>query len=343
MNHYPGEKTIKSGNLYKKGKINKSWQKRWCMLSKDSKLFYHKQANEKHTGFVDLRQCIIKQSDCTEKENIFEINTSNRIYLFSADSKSEMEDWMRSIYTHSKVQQENDLIERAEYIIRDQSLFKSNYVDDEFLKFKNTFNPYIFQSLSLSTLSPDDLNNHQHQQHQQHQHQHHQQQHQQQHQNDSTINSNLPSSLLSFSYHHNNNNNNNNNNNDNDDNDDIEIHPPTLSSYIPISTRNLYNHFHSIGNHEYNHPMDLIIHSSSPTPQIPPSNNNNNNNNNIVPSVPTSPPTPSSPPIGSLTTTTMATTTTTTSTTTTTTMANNSNIKETDKATPSRRFSLLFK
>ncbi|KAM9986943.1 hypothetical protein ACTFIY_011350 [Dictyostelium cf. discoideum] len=335
MNHYPGEKTIKAGTLYKKGKINKSWQKRWCMLSKDSKLFYHKQANEKHSGFVDLRQCIIKQSDCTEKENIFEINTSNRIYLFSADSKSEMEDWMRSIFTHSKVQQENDLIERAEYIIRDQSLFKSNYVDDEFLKFKNTFNPYIFQSLSLSTLSPDDLNNQQ-QQHQHHQHQHqNQHQHQHQHQNDFNINSNLPSSLLSFNYH----------NNNNDDNDgDIEIHPPTLSSYIPISTRNLYNHFHSIGNHEYNHPMDLIIHSSSPTPS-----NTNTNNNNIVLSTPTlsSPPTPSSPPIGSLTTTTTTTNTTTTTitstTTTTTTTANNSNIKETDKATPSRRFSLLFK
>ncbi|KAN0027686.1 hypothetical protein ACTFIU_010665 [Dictyostelium citrinum] len=333
MNHYPGEKTIKSGTLYKKGKINKSWQKRWCMLSKDSKLFYHKQANEKHSGFVDLRQCIIKQSDCTERENIFEINTSNRIFLFSADSKSEMEDWMRSIFTHSKVQQENDLIERAEYIIRDQSLFKSNYVDDEFLKFKNTFNPYIFQS--LSTLSPDDLNNQQQQQ-------------QQQQQNDCNINS-LPSSLLSFNYH----------------NNDTEFHPPTLSSYIPISTRNLYNHFHSIGNHEYNHPMDLIIHSSSPNPLLPSTNNNNNNNinnnnNNIIlTSISTSP--SSSPPIGSpsshrfrshtthvpssaienIGNTTITTTVTTSTITTTTT--NNSNIKETDKATPSRRFSLLFK
>ncbi|EGC30628.1 hypothetical protein DICPUDRAFT_41225, partial [Dictyostelium purpureum] len=232
-------KLIKSGNLLKKGKINKSWQKRWCILSKESKLFYHKSPTEKHCGLVDLNQCIIKKSECTEKEYIFEINTSNRIFLFSAETKSEMEDWMRKIYTHSKIQKENDLLERAEYIIRDQALWKSN-LEDEFLKLKHAFNPYIFNQSNNSSNNNNNNNSN----------------------NITTPRKNstnkdddidlynyIPLSLLSFGFH----------------NQTDASSSPSLSHYNSLSTKQLYNHFNSIIDHEYKHPLILI-------------NNNNNNN-----------------------------------------------------------------
>ncbi|KAF2068436.1 hypothetical protein CYY_010237 [Polysphondylium violaceum] len=131
------DKSVKSGNLYKKGKFNKSWQKRWCILARDSKLYYHKTPSEKHCGYVELTQTIIKQSDMIERENVFEIITGDRIFLFCAETKSEMDDWMRKLNTHSTVYKANEIMERAEFIIREQSLKKS-FVEDEFLKFRQT-------------------------------------------------------------------------------------------------------------------------------------------------------------------------------------------------------------
>jgi len=87
-----------------------------------------------------LTQTIIKQSDMIERENVFEIITGDRIFLFCAETKSEMDDWMRKLNTHSTVYKANEIMERAEFIIREQALRKS-YKEDEFLKFRQTIPP----------------------------------------------------------------------------------------------------------------------------------------------------------------------------------------------------------
>ncbi|KYR01565.1 hypothetical protein DLAC_01559 [Tieghemostelium lacteum] len=151
-NQLTTEKVTKQGYLYKKGKINKSWQKRWCILNKDSKLYYHRTPNEKYSGYIQLSQTIIKTSDNIERDCTFEIITGDRIYLFSADNKYELDDWIRKLFTHSIVQQENDLIERAEFIIREEALKKSNK-EDEFLKIKHSIYDHYLNGNNSNSIS----------------------------------------------------------------------------------------------------------------------------------------------------------------------------------------------
>ena len=96
-----GIKPDKEGYLLKRGKLNKSYHRRWCVLKGNLLFYYAKQDDKEPLGLVILEGCIIGVADI---EGVyayaFHINfpgSFNRTYTFSADTQEDLEAWMKSL------------------------------------------------------------------------------------------------------------------------------------------------------------------------------------------------------------------------------------------------------
>ncbi|XP_057315067.1 pleckstrin homology domain-containing family H member 2-like [Hydractinia symbiolongicarpus] len=89
------ETLAKAGWLTKLGGRVKNWKKRWFTLI-DGKLSYFKARGDmyrKPLGWIDIKQ--VTQLTRSEQPLTFEVTTPERIYYLTADSKEEIDDWMR--------------------------------------------------------------------------------------------------------------------------------------------------------------------------------------------------------------------------------------------------------
>lgn len=101
MNHYLScsSSVDKEGYLYKKGEVNTSYQKRWCIL-KGNLLFYKDRQSERDVlGVIVLEGCSVQLCESEEKF-AFSLVFSEpglRTYKFAAENQSSQEGWIKAL------------------------------------------------------------------------------------------------------------------------------------------------------------------------------------------------------------------------------------------------------
>jgi len=91
--------TDKQGFLYKRGEVNRAFQRRWFVL-KGNLLFYFDRPNDREPiGVVVLDNCSVEQLECDD-EYAFQLSFAGsgaRTYVLAAACQEEMEDWLRAL------------------------------------------------------------------------------------------------------------------------------------------------------------------------------------------------------------------------------------------------------
>ncbi|KAJ6244831.1 sesquipedalian [Anaeramoeba flamelloides] len=90
----------KEGFLKKRGNNRKNWKKRWFKLHDCKLSYYDNKTKKKQKGFVYLEDCDIQV--VSVHRNLFQIGVRDkrRKYLIHAYSKTEMYEWIGSIFLH---------------------------------------------------------------------------------------------------------------------------------------------------------------------------------------------------------------------------------------------------
>lgn len=89
----------KEGYLFKRGEVNKSFQKRWFILKGNLLFYYDKRSDKEPLGAVILEGCTVELSESNDTfafELVFE-GSGSRTYVLSAETQEEMEEWMKAI------------------------------------------------------------------------------------------------------------------------------------------------------------------------------------------------------------------------------------------------------
>ncbi|CAI8051664.1 Arf-GAP with Rho-GAP domain, ANK repeat and PH domain-containing protein 1 [Geodia barretti] len=92
----------KKGHLYKTGNDRTGWKRRWCTLDQFRGVEYFRSETDPDCqGDIKIHE-MLSISLCDEEKDpkyphCFELNTQSRGYLFCADSKAEMDDWIETL------------------------------------------------------------------------------------------------------------------------------------------------------------------------------------------------------------------------------------------------------
>jgi len=131
--------TAKSGYLYKRGEVNKSWKAR-CFVLQDDKLYYFKHPNQgKPINAIPLDQVVIRLCpELSGKEHAFEVVTRQRIFQLCAKSRTDMLEWMKNLSSHTVLPSENELINQAEEMIAKATMDKFFNDQEEILNMRNS-------------------------------------------------------------------------------------------------------------------------------------------------------------------------------------------------------------
>jgi len=88
----------RAGFLTKRGKVRKTWKRRWFVLSREQKLYYYtSQTSKSPQGMINLHEATILDFTNSGKENGFEINTPGRVWYLHADDPYEKDLWIKEI------------------------------------------------------------------------------------------------------------------------------------------------------------------------------------------------------------------------------------------------------
>ncbi|XP_062859937.1 sesquipedalian-1-like [Trichomycterus rosablanca] len=96
----------KEGYLYKKGEVNKSYQKRWFTL-KGNLLFYRERRSEREVlGVIVLERCTVQLCD-SDEDFAFSISFYSdseeaadlRTYKFAAEDQASQESWVKALHS----------------------------------------------------------------------------------------------------------------------------------------------------------------------------------------------------------------------------------------------------
>eukprot|EP01088_Endostelium_zonatum_P020895 TRINITY_DN7922_c0_g1_i1.p1 TRINITY_DN7922_c0_g1~~TRINITY_DN7922_c0_g1_i1.p1 ORF type:complete len:104 (-),score=23.18 TRINITY_DN7922_c0_g1_i1:86-397(-) len=95
------KQVVKQGWLLKKGGRRKNWKKRFFVLLDSPKelRYYESDSASKAKGILNLNEITaIKNSTDPRAPNFsFDITTPKRVFVFSAASQEELEEWMNLI------------------------------------------------------------------------------------------------------------------------------------------------------------------------------------------------------------------------------------------------------
>lgn len=114
----------KEGWLYKRGKLNRTFKKRWCILRGNIFFYYEKYPNpnsDSHTpiGFIVLEGCRVEMATIETELHAFQIifsaaysesssssngsskYTPGRIYVLGSHEQEVVEDWMKAVHRSS--------------------------------------------------------------------------------------------------------------------------------------------------------------------------------------------------------------------------------------------------
>lgn len=93
----------REGWLYKRGEVNKSFQKRWFVLKGNLLFYFDRRGDKEPVGVVILEGCTVELADDeeqTHEQYAFKISfhgTNNRSYVLAAETQEAMEQWMKTL------------------------------------------------------------------------------------------------------------------------------------------------------------------------------------------------------------------------------------------------------
>ncbi|XP_075151333.1 inositol phosphatase interacting protein [Haematobia irritans] len=88
----------KEGFLYKRGEVNKAFQKRYFVLKGNLLFYFEKKGDKEPLGLIIVEGCTIELSEENSDQYWFEIAfNGNRTYILSAESQESMESWMKAL------------------------------------------------------------------------------------------------------------------------------------------------------------------------------------------------------------------------------------------------------
>ena len=91
----------KEGYLYKRGEINRGYQKRWFVLKANMLFYFEKRSDKEPIGVVILEGCTVELSENTGQELYgFQIvfqGQGSRTYVMASETQEGMEAWMKAI------------------------------------------------------------------------------------------------------------------------------------------------------------------------------------------------------------------------------------------------------
>ncbi|XP_037821209.1 sesquipedalian-1 [Lucilia sericata] len=87
----------KEGFLFKKGEVNKAFQRRYFVLKGNLLFYFEKRGDKEPLGLIIVEGCTIELSEESD-QYCFEIAfNGNRTYILSAESQESMESWMKAL------------------------------------------------------------------------------------------------------------------------------------------------------------------------------------------------------------------------------------------------------
>lgn len=88
------------GFLFKRGEVNRSFQRRWCVLKGNLFYYFEKKPDREPIGCIILEGCRIEVAEHETDMFAFKIafvGPSARTYIFGTDTQENMESWMRAL------------------------------------------------------------------------------------------------------------------------------------------------------------------------------------------------------------------------------------------------------
>ena len=93
--------STKEGWLYKRGEVNKSFQKRWFVLKGNLLFYFDKPSDSEPNGVIILEGYTVELVDASVDGHTFQIAfkgaANTRKYILQAESHAVMEEWMKAI------------------------------------------------------------------------------------------------------------------------------------------------------------------------------------------------------------------------------------------------------
>jgi len=127
-------KAVRSGYLLKQGELNKAWKLRWFELEDDKLKYFKSPDKSKAINYIPLDQAVVRAATKNVgKDNCFELITKQRVYHLVAKSRTEMEDWIKTLSVFTILHAENELINQSEDVICKNMLKLANFEEAVFL------------------------------------------------------------------------------------------------------------------------------------------------------------------------------------------------------------------
>ncbi|KAG6797636.1 sesquipedalian-1 isoform X2 [Apis laboriosa] len=89
----------REGWLYKRGELNRGYQKRWFVLKGNILFYFDRRGDKEPVGMIVLEGCTIELAE-DEEQFGFQIvfhGPNNRNYALAAESQESMEQWMKAL------------------------------------------------------------------------------------------------------------------------------------------------------------------------------------------------------------------------------------------------------
>lgn len=144
---------IKSGWCVKLGAIFKTWRKRWFVL-RNTELSYYKSCgnDQKAQGVIPLENSKASLDPEAVKQPAFKIETPNRTYHITADTKREVKSWINAINNANKTKDDKIRPTLSDFeIIR--VIGRGTYGKVQLVKHKKTNQYYAMKSLSKQKIT----------------------------------------------------------------------------------------------------------------------------------------------------------------------------------------------
>jgi len=163
LESFYGKGRVKAGWLFKRGRFNKSWKRRFCVLRHKELEYYKELKDVSPQGVIPTLDIeFLSIGLTTNSMEVFHLVTKDRVWNFAARDEETREDWVRPIEDILSEERVNGWISNSEK--RTSSLWRLKCQQSKIhvrtdsisqqIKLGEIVNQESFSSQSNSTLSP---------------------------------------------------------------------------------------------------------------------------------------------------------------------------------------------